>query len=46
MIIGDLADEVTQRGIWRQWKRVMLQGAGVAKTARKRTRNLVAGKRG
>jgi len=46
IIIGDLADEVTQRGIWRQWKKIMMQGAGVARTARKRTRNVMTGKRG
>jgi len=45
MIMGDLADEVTQRGIWRQWKKVMTQ-AGAARTARKRVRNMVAGERG
>lgn len=46
MIIGDLADEVTQRGIWRQWKKVMMQGAGAARTARKRAKSIGAGKRG
>lgn len=45
MIIGDLSDEVTQRGIWRQWKKVMTQGAG-ARTTRKRNGNAIAGKRG
>jgi hypothetical protein len=46
VIIGDLADEVTQRGIWRQWKKVMTQETGAAKTARKRAGNSMAGKRG
>jgi phenylpropionate dioxygenase-like ring-hydroxylating dioxygenase large terminal subunit len=46
IIIGDLADEVTQRGIWRQWKKMMTQGGEAARTARKRTRSAVAGKRG
>jgi len=26
-IVGQITDEVTQRGIWRQWKKVMSQGA-------------------
>jgi hypothetical protein len=26
-LIGQMTDEVTQRGIWRQWKRMMSQGA-------------------
>lgn len=26
-LIGKMTDEVTQRGIWRQWKKMMLQGA-------------------
>jgi len=26
-LIGKMTDEVTQRGIWRQWKRMMSQGA-------------------
>jgi len=46
MIIGEMADEVTQRGIWRQWKKVMMQETGAARAARKRTRGIVAGKRG
>ncbi len=46
VIIGDLDDEVTQRGIWRQWKKVMTQGSVVARTARKRSGNVMAGKRG
>jgi hypothetical protein len=46
VIIGDLDDEVTQRGIWRQWKKVMTQGSAVARTARKRSGNVMAGKRG
>jgi hypothetical protein len=25
LIVGDLSDEVTQRGIWRHWKKVMMQ---------------------
>ena len=25
-IVGQITDEVTQRGIWRQWKKVMSQG--------------------
>jgi hypothetical protein len=37
---------VTQRGIWRQWKRVMQQGRGTAHTSRRRPRNVLAGKRG
>lgn len=46
IIIGELDDEVTQRGIWRQWKKVMQQGTGVAQTSRRRSRSVVAGKRG
>jgi phenylpropionate dioxygenase-like ring-hydroxylating dioxygenase large terminal subunit len=46
VIIGDFADELTQRGIWRQWKKVMMQGAGAARTASKRAGNARAGKRG
>jgi phenylpropionate dioxygenase-like ring-hydroxylating dioxygenase large terminal subunit len=45
MIIGDLSDEVTQRGIWRQWKKVMTQGAGATRASRKRNGTAVAGKR-
>ena len=29
-IVGQITDEVTQRGIWRQWKKVMSQGAAEA----------------
>ena len=29
-IIGHMTDEVTQRGIWRHWKKVMTQSAGIA----------------
>jgi phenylpropionate dioxygenase-like ring-hydroxylating dioxygenase large terminal subunit len=46
IIIGDLSDEVTQRGIWRQWKKVMLQDAGANSSKRKRTGNAIAGKSG
>jgi phenylpropionate dioxygenase-like ring-hydroxylating dioxygenase large terminal subunit len=46
MIIGDIADEVAQRGIWRQWKKVMMQGAEAARTSRKRAGNVMVGKRG
>jgi hypothetical protein len=28
-IIGHMTDEVTQRGIWRHWKKVMSQSTGV-----------------
>ena len=28
-LVGQMTDEVTQRGIWRQWKRVMSQGVEV-----------------
>lgn len=28
-IIGHMTDEVTQRGIWRHWKKVLTQTAGV-----------------
>jgi len=45
VIIGDFADEVTQRGIWRQWKKVMMQEAGATRTARKRSGSLMTGKR-
>jgi phenylpropionate dioxygenase-like ring-hydroxylating dioxygenase large terminal subunit len=27
-IVGQITDEVTQRGIWRHWKKVMSQGSG------------------
>ncbi|MBI3245804.1 MAG: Rieske 2Fe-2S domain-containing protein [Deltaproteobacteria bacterium] len=46
MIVGDMADEVTQRGIWRQWKKVMTQGTGAGRTTRQRTGNGLARKRG
>jgi hypothetical protein len=26
-LVGQMTDEVTQRGIWRQWKKLMAQGA-------------------
>src|SRR5215470_5202933 len=45
VIIGDFADEVTQRGIWRQWKKVMMQEAGATRTIRKRSANVMASKR-
>jgi phenylpropionate dioxygenase-like ring-hydroxylating dioxygenase large terminal subunit len=45
-IVGDLSDETTQRGIWRQWKKVMMQGAGAARSVRKRAAGAVAIKRG
>jgi phenylpropionate dioxygenase-like ring-hydroxylating dioxygenase large terminal subunit len=45
VIIGDFADEVTQRGIWRQWKKVMTQGQGASRAAGKRMGNARAGKR-
>jgi hypothetical protein len=28
-VVGQITDEVTQRGIWRQWKKVMSQGVEV-----------------
>lgn len=28
-LVGQVTDEVTQRGIWRQWKKMMTQGADV-----------------
>jgi phenylpropionate dioxygenase-like ring-hydroxylating dioxygenase large terminal subunit len=44
IIMGDLSDEVTQRGIWRQWKKVMMQGTGAKSTTRKRNANAIAGR--
>ena len=29
-IVGQITDEVTQRGIWRQWKKIMSQGVEVS----------------
>jgi len=46
MIIGDLSDETTQRGIWRHWKNVMMQGEVAARSARKRGAGAVSSKRG
>jgi phenylpropionate dioxygenase-like ring-hydroxylating dioxygenase large terminal subunit len=46
MIVGDLADEVTQRGIWRQWKKVMTQGTKASGVTRKRNGHAVAAKKG
>ena len=46
MIVGDLSDETTQRGIWRQWKKVMMQGEVAARSVRKRGGGAVAIKRG
>jgi phenylpropionate dioxygenase-like ring-hydroxylating dioxygenase large terminal subunit len=46
MILGDLSDETTQRGIWRHWKKVMMQGEGAARSVRKRGAGAVAIKRG
>ena len=46
MIIGDMADEVTQRGIWRQWKKVMTQGMRAERIVRKRASNGLVRKRG
>jgi len=36
-LVGQITDEVTQRGIWRQWKKVMSQGVEV--TVRRRASN-------
>jgi phenylpropionate dioxygenase-like ring-hydroxylating dioxygenase large terminal subunit len=46
MIVGDLSDETTQRGIWRQWKKIMVQGEVAARSMRKRGAGAVAIKRG
>lgn len=46
MIVGDLSDETTQRGIWRQWKKIMMQGEVAARSMRKRGAGAVAIKRG
>jgi phenylpropionate dioxygenase-like ring-hydroxylating dioxygenase large terminal subunit len=46
IIIGDLSDEVTQRGIWRQWKRVMMQRSAATKPTRRRNGHAIARKRG
>ena len=46
MIIGDLSDEVTQRGIWRHYKKVMTQSGGAARASRKRNGHAVSAKRG
>ena len=46
MIIGDLSDEVTQRGIWRHWKKLMMQGSTASGAGRKRTVSAIALKRG
>jgi hypothetical protein len=46
MIVGDLSDETTQRGIWRQWKKVMMQGEVAARGVRKRGAGALAIKRG
>jgi phenylpropionate dioxygenase-like ring-hydroxylating dioxygenase large terminal subunit len=46
VIIGEFTDEVTQRGIWRQWKKIMTQRTGAARTTRRRASNGMARKRG
>lgn len=33
-IVGHMTDEVTQRGIWRHWKKLMMQGAGLREHSR------------
>jgi phenylpropionate dioxygenase-like ring-hydroxylating dioxygenase large terminal subunit len=45
-IVGDLSDETTQRGIWRHWKKVMMQGEVAGRGVRKRGGGAVAIKRG
>jgi len=35
MILGDLSDEVTQRGIWKHWKKVMMQRAEATGTRKR-----------
>jgi hypothetical protein len=45
MIVGELSDEVTQRGIWRQWKKVMTQDTAATRAARKRGGSAVAAER-
>jgi phenylpropionate dioxygenase-like ring-hydroxylating dioxygenase large terminal subunit len=46
MIVGDLSDETTQRGIWRHWKKVMMQGENATRSVRKRGAGALAIKRG
>jgi len=46
MIVGELSDEVTQRGIWRQWKKVMTQDTAATRAGRKRGSRAVATERG
>jgi phenylpropionate dioxygenase-like ring-hydroxylating dioxygenase large terminal subunit len=46
MIIGDLTDEVTQRGIWRQYKKVMTQPASASSGTRTQNGRAVGLKRG
>jgi len=46
MIVGELSDEVTQRGIWRQWKKVMTQDTTATRAVSKRGGRAVAAKRG
>jgi phenylpropionate dioxygenase-like ring-hydroxylating dioxygenase large terminal subunit len=46
MIVGDLSDETTQRGIWRHWKKVMMQGEVASRGVRKRGGGALAIKRG
>jgi phenylpropionate dioxygenase-like ring-hydroxylating dioxygenase large terminal subunit len=41
-IVGQITDEVTQRGIWRQWKKLMSQDTGVISERRRRNGNRVA----
>ncbi len=41
-IVGQITDEVTQRGIWRQWKKLMSQDTGAISERRRRNGNRVA----
>ncbi|MGH7907215.1 MAG: aromatic ring-hydroxylating oxygenase subunit alpha [Candidatus Binataceae bacterium] len=45
VLTGDMSDEVTQRAIWRQWKKVMTQQSGAERPARGRVSG-AAGQRG
>ena len=41
-IVGQITDEVTQRGIWRQWKKLMSQDIDAMRDRRRRNGNGVA----
>jgi hypothetical protein len=41
LTISDMTDELTQRAIWKQWKKMMTQEAGAGTTRKRASRTAV-----